>query len=53
MKLRYCDQCRKEIKDHEDYFKVSIQKHIDKRQQLIHVGDLCEKCWSKDIHERT
>ena len=47
MKRRYCDQCLKEIPVGTDYFKLSLQKHEDKRQVLVYVGDLCTKCWNK------
>lgn len=48
MKKRFCDQCSAEILTGVDYYKVCLQKHIDKRQTLTHVGDLCDKCWKKN-----
>lgn len=48
MKTRFCDQCRQEIPAGEDYMKVSLQKHVDKRQILTHRGDLYTTCWNKD-----
>ena len=48
MKKRFCDQCNEEIETGEDYFKVSLQEHKDKRQILTHAGDLCKACWHKN-----
>lgn len=52
MKKRYCDQCHKEIPTKTNYFKVCLQEHIDKRQILTHVGDLCASCWKNNLGER-
>lgn len=48
MKIRFCDQCQKEIRSGQDYYKVCIQKHEGKRQILTHAGDLCLSCWNKN-----
>jgi len=51
MKKRYCDFCEKEIPTGNDYYRCCLQKHIDKRQQLIHTGDVCLSCWEQNIKQ--
>ena len=53
MKRRFCDQCCEEIEKGEDYYKVCLQEHKDKRQILTHAGDLCVVCWNKNINKNT
>ena len=54
MKKRYCDGCKQEIPQGEAYMKVCRQDYKDHKQQLKHIGDLCETCWNKvdDFEEK-
>jgi len=49
MKRRFCDRCHNEIGKGKNFYKVYLQKHIDRKQVLTCVGDLCMKCveWTK------
>lgn len=47
MKKRYCDWCKVEIKAHEDYYKISEQKHKDKKVMLVHAADMCKECYKQ------
>jgi len=44
MKIRLCDKCSKTIEKGQDYYKVCLVEHKDKRQLLNHQADLCKDC---------
>ena len=43
MRKRFCDRCNEIIP--KEFYKVSKSSMVKGNQQLIHVGDLCDKCW--------
>jgi hypothetical protein len=48
MKKRYCDQCKREIAPKTDYIKC-IKQPSSNGGPLIHIADLCQDCFNKDI----
>lgn len=44
---RICDVCDKPIPKGQDYIKLQLIKHIDKKQVFEGVGHMCLACWEK------
>lgn len=49
MLKRQCNKCEESMERGEPFYKVCRAEMEKYTQRLIHVGDLCEKCWN-EVH---
>jgi hypothetical protein len=47
MKIRLCDSCGEEIGSKNEFIKACKSGWNNKKNTLIHVGDICMGCWNK------